>query len=58
MYANSKIPESAQPGVHEHLIERVAKHARSDFRKPYLDYNKAAFEASLAGWDGNENHRR
>jgi tRNA-dihydrouridine synthase C len=22
------------------------------FRKPYLDYNKAAFEASLAGWDG------
>jgi len=52
MYANSKIPESAQPGVHENLVERVLKHARSDFRKPYLDYNKAAFEASLAGWDG------
>ena len=52
MYANSSIPESAQQGVHEHLAQRVAKHASSEFRKPYLDYNKAAFEASLAGWDG------
>mgnify|MGYP000320066532 CR=1 FL=1 len=52
MYANSSIPESAQQGVHEHLAERVARHAGSEFRKPYLDYNKAAFEASLAGWDG------
>jgi SAM-dependent methyltransferase len=32
--------------------QQVAKHASSEFRKPYLDYNKAAFEASLAGWDG------
>ncbi|NML24553.1 tRNA (guanine(46)-N(7))-methyltransferase TrmB [Zoogloea dura] len=53
MYANSRIPESAQPGVHEHLLERVAKHAGSDFRKPFLDYNKAAFADSLAGWDGH-----
>jgi len=52
MYANSSIPESAQQGVHEHLAQRVAKHASSEFRKPYLDYNMAAFEASLAGWDG------
>lgn len=52
MYANSRIPESAQPGVHEQLVERVAKHAASDFRKPFLDYNKAAFADSLAGWDG------
>ncbi len=52
MYANSKIPESAQPGVHEHLAAQVAKHASCAFRKPCLDYNKAAFEASLAGWDG------
>ena len=52
MYANSRIPESAQQGVHEHLAELVAKHVRCEFRKPYLDYNKAAFEHSLAGWDG------
>ncbi len=52
MYANSKIPESAQPGVHEQLAAQVAKHASSAFRKPCLDYNKAAFEASLSGWDG------
>ncbi len=52
MYANSKIPESAQPGVHEQLKAQVAKHASCTFRKPCLDYNKAAFEASLAGWDG------
>ena len=52
MYANSRIPESAQQGVHEHLVELVAKHVRCEFRKPYLDYNKAAFEHSLAGWDG------
>ena len=52
MYANSRIPESAQPGVHEQLVERVAKHAASDFRKPFLDYNKTAFADSLAGWDG------
>ena len=52
MYANSKIPDSAQQGVHENLVERVRKHARSEFRKPYLDYNKAAFAASLEGWDG------
>ena len=51
MYANSSIPESAQQGVHEHLVERVAKYASSAFRKPYLDYNKAALEASLAGWN-------
>lgn len=53
MYANSKIPESAQPGVHEQLKAQVAKHASCVFRKPCLDYNKAAFEASLAGWDGH-----
>ena len=51
MYANSKIPESAQQGIHEALEERVRKHLAADFRKPCLDYNRAAFEASLAGWD-------
>ncbi|MDD3354970.1 methyltransferase domain-containing protein [Zoogloea sp.] len=52
MYANSRIPESAQQGVHENLLERVEKHLRNEFRKPCTDYNKAAFAASLAGWNG------
>lgn len=51
MYANSRIPESAQSGLHEALESRVNKHAATDFRKPYAPYNVAAFEASLAGWD-------
>ena len=52
MYANSRIPESAQAGVHENLAAQVARHARCEFRKPCLDYNKAALATSLAGWDG------
>lgn len=50
-YANSRIPASAQAGVHEQLARRVERHLAEPFRKPYLDYNRAAFEASLAGWD-------
>ncbi|NMG43398.1 methyltransferase domain-containing protein [Aromatoleum toluvorans] len=50
-YANSRIPESAQAGVHEQLVRRVERHLAEPFRKPCLDYNRAAFEASLAGWD-------
>ncbi|MCK9984044.1 MAG: tRNA (guanine-N7-)-methyltransferase [Azoarcus sp.] len=52
-YANSRIPESAQSGVHEHLVRHVQRHLAEPFRKPCLDYNRAAFEASLAGWDRN-----
>ncbi|HRP74337.1 MAG TPA: SAM-dependent methyltransferase [Rhodocyclaceae bacterium] len=51
-YANSRIPDSAQQGVHEQLLRRVRRHLDEPFRKPYADYNRAAFEASLAGWDG------
>lgn len=51
-YANSRIPHSAQTGVHEKLIERVGRHARAPFLKPYADYNLRAFESALAGWDG------
>lgn len=50
-YANSRIPQSAQPGVHEKLAHVVAKHLAEPFRKPFADYNRAAFAASLAGWD-------
>lgn len=50
-YANSKIPESAQQHVHERLPDLVERHMRAPFRKPYADYNRAAFAASIAGWD-------
>ncbi|ATE59607.1 tRNA (guanine(46)-N(7))-methyltransferase TrmB [Thauera sinica] len=51
-YANSRIPDSAQQGVHENLARVVARHLAEPFRKPYADYNRAAFDASLARWDG------
>ena len=51
-YANSRIPQSAQQGVHDALIERVRKHLAEPFRKPFADYNRAALQAALAGWDG------
>lgn len=51
-YANSRIPDSAQQGVHENLARVVARHLAEPFRKPYADYNRSAFDASLAGWDG------
>lgn len=50
-YANSRIPQSAQQGVHEALVERVRKHLAEPFRKPFADYNRAALQAALAGWD-------
>ena len=53
-YANSKIPESAQSGVHEGLAERVARHAAAPFRKPYADYNRTALAESLHGWNGRD----
>lgn len=52
-YANSRIPASAQQGVHEHLAARLERHLAAPFRKPYADYNRAAFGASLAGWNGS-----
>lgn len=47
MQANSRIPTSAQTGVHEHLPTLLDRHRDSPFRKPFADYNRAAFEASL-----------
>jgi len=51
-YANSRIPASAQQGVHEGLAARLERHLAAPFRKPYAEYNRAAFTESLAGWDG------
>ena len=45
--ANSRVPTSAQTGIHEQLATLLDRHAASPFRKPYADYNRAAFAASF-----------
>lgn len=50
-YANSRIPTSAQQGVHEALDAKLRRHLDEPFRKPFAPYNVEAFEHSLAGWD-------
>ena len=47
MHANSRVPTSAQQGIHEQLGRLLERHRQAPFRKPYADYNRAAFEASL-----------
>ena len=47
MHANSRIPTSAQTGIHEHLAALLDRHTGAVFRKPFTDYNRAAFEISL-----------
>ena len=51
-YGISRIPTSAQGEVHERLPELVRRHLARSFRKPYAPYNLAAFEETLAAWDG------
>ena len=46
--ANSRVPTSAQTGIHEQLAGLLDRHAAAPFRKPYADYNRAAFDASMA----------
>ena len=48
--ANSRVPTSAQTGIHEHLEALLERHRRAPFRKPYADYNRAAFAASIGRW--------
>jgi tRNA (guanine-N7-)-methyltransferase len=48
-YANSRIPVSAQQGVHDNLARLLARHCAEPFRKPFADYNRTAFDAALAG---------
>jgi tRNA G46 methylase TrmB len=49
---NSLPITSSQTGVHEHLPALVARHAdaATPFRKPVTDYNRRAFEESIAAW--------
>jgi len=46
MLANSRLPTSAQTSSHPQLPRLLARHLGAPFRKPYADYNRAAFEAS------------
>lgn len=50
MHGNSAYIDSAQTAPHEHLAAVVARHAAHPFRKPYADYNRAAFADSMAVW--------
>ena len=47
MHANSRLPTSAQQGINDHLGALLDRHLAAPFRKPYSDYNRAAFDASL-----------
>ncbi len=47
MYGNSRVPASTQTDIHPHLSMLVDRHAGTSFLKPYADYNRAAFTASL-----------
>jgi tRNA (guanine-N7-)-methyltransferase len=46
----SRVPTSAQTGIHEQLVNLLERHRASPFRKPYADYNRVAFAASLDRW--------
>ena len=48
MQVNSRVPSSAQDGVHVQLTTLVATHLAAPFLKPYADYNRRAADESLA----------
>ena len=50
MFGNSRVPESVQGDIHPHLATLLDRHAGAPFRKPYADYNRAAFATSLECW--------
>jgi len=47
---NSSAISSSQTGIHEQLSSLLAKHAAVPFRKPIADYNRRAFDNSIASW--------
>lgn len=51
MRANSRVPTSAQSGIHTHLATLLDRHVASPFRKPYADYNRRAFAASTERYE-------
>lgn len=50
MHANSLQIISSQSDVHTHLSALLAKHVSHPFQKPISDYNRAAFDLSIAAW--------
>lgn len=50
MEGNSRQIASAQDGPHQDLAERLARHLAHPFRKPVLDYNRAAFAEAMQAW--------
>ncbi len=50
MYANSHFITSQQTEAHAQLQAQVERHARHPFQKPITDYNRKAFEHSIAAW--------
>jgi tRNA (guanine-N7-)-methyltransferase len=50
MYANSSSISSAQSGPHEQLAALVARHVAHPFQQPIADYNREAFQTSIAHW--------
>jgi len=53
MRANSAPVSSSQIQVHAGLAALVAKHAATEFKKPFTAYNRAAFEQSIAAWQAD-----
>ena len=54
MEAASRVIVSAQEGPHRDLAALVGRHLAHPFRKPLLDYNRAAFTVAMAaraGWN-------
>lgn len=51
MEAPSRVIASAQDGPHRDLEALVGRHLAHPFRKPLLDYNRAAFVAAMAARD-------
>ncbi|SDH08364.1 tRNA (guanine(46)-N(7))-methyltransferase TrmB [Propionivibrio dicarboxylicus] len=47
MQANSRLPSSAQTGIHEQLAGLLERHRHALFQKPFADYNRAAYAASM-----------
>lgn len=48
MRANSRVPTSAQTDIHVQLGRLLERHAATPFRRPLADYNRAAFDESMA----------
>lgn len=50
MHSNSRSVSSSQSGVHRQLASVVARHPSCTFQKPCADYNRQAFDQSMAAW--------